>query len=126
MDGARAEPVADGPAEALRRLDSLDRERPAAVLYRRGETLLLTGDGDEPDARFVERLGLEGLSYTPNADEAVARVDSGAAEAALLLRPARVEQVAALAERGQTMPQKSTYFYPKLLSGLLFLAFDLL
>jgi len=126
LDGARAEPVADGPAAALRQLESLDRERPAAVLYRRGETLLLTGDGDDVDARFVESLGLDGLSYTPDADDAVARVDAGAAEAALLLRPARVEQVTALAERGETMPQKSTYFYPKLLSGLLFLAFDLL
>jgi uncharacterized protein (DUF1015 family) len=33
-------------------------------------------------------------------------------------------QVRAVAEAGETMPQKSTYFYPKLLSGLLFHAFD--
>jgi uncharacterized protein (DUF1015 family) len=125
-NGARAEQVAGGPVEGLRALEALDAERPAAILYRRGETLLLRGDEQEPDARFVERLGLEGLSYTPYADDAVARVDAGEAEAALLLRPPRVEQVAAVAERGETMPQKSTYFFPKLLSGLLFLPFDVL
>jgi len=126
VDGAGAEQVPGGPAEGLRALEAADAERPAAILYRRGETLLLTGDEPEPDARFVERLGLQGLSYTPYADDAVARVDAGQAEAALLLRPPRVEQVAAVAARGETMPQKSTYFFPKLLSGLLFLPFDVL
>ena len=58
--------------------------------------------------------------YTPRADEAVALVDSGEAEAAFLLRPPTIEQVREVAAAGQTMPQKSTYFYPKLLSGLLF------
>ncbi len=47
-------------------------------------------------------------------------MDDGAAEAAFLLRPPTVEQVAALARAGAMMPQKSTYFFPKLLSGLLF------
>ena len=42
------------------------------------------------------------------------------AQAAFLLRPASLAQVWELAEAGQVMPQKSTYFYPKLLSGLLF------
>jgi len=37
------------------------------------------------------------------------------------LRPTRIEDVFAVAQRGETMPQKSTYFYPKLVSGLLFL-----
>jgi uncharacterized protein (DUF1015 family) len=125
-DGAHAEAVGDGPRAALERLRALEGDAPAAVVYRKGETLLLTGDGDEVDTRFVERLGLEGVTYTPDADEAVARVDAGEAAAAILLRPTRIEQVSALAERGETMPQKSTYFYPKLLSGLLFLALDLL
>jgi uncharacterized protein (DUF1015 family) len=38
----------------------------------------------------------------------------------LLVRPPSIELVCELAERGETMPQKSTYFYPKLPSGLLF------
>ena len=43
-----------------------------------------------------------------------------AAEAAFLVRAPTVAQVAAFAARGETMPQKSTFFYPKLTSGLLF------
>jgi len=48
-------------------------------------------------------------------------VDHGEAGAALLLRAPTIEQVRETARRGRTMPQKSTYFYPKLPSGLLFL-----
>ena len=125
-NGTRSASTFAGPAEGLRALEDLPPERPAALLYAHGETVLLKGDEPEPDARFVERLGLEGLSYTPYVDDAVARVDEGSAEAAILLRPPRVADVAALARRGETMPQKSTYFYPKLLSGLLFLALDVL
>ena len=64
------------------------------------------------------------VRYTPSADEARAAVDAGEAEAAFLLRPPTVEQVAAVAAAGRTMPQKSTYFYPKLTSGLLFMPLD--
>jgi len=117
--GTAGEAVPGGPYEGLRALQLVDGDKPAAVLYRKGETLLLRGEERELDASFVERLGLEGVSYTPSADEAIAAVDSGKAEAAILLRPTRIDQVAAIAERGETMPQKSTYFYPKLLSGLL-------
>jgi uncharacterized protein (DUF1015 family) len=106
--------------EALERLAVGPRERAAAVLYRAGRAYLVEGGEGELDATLVDRFGPEGVSYTPRAEEAVAAVDSGAAEAAFLLRPPTVEQVAAVAERGETMPQKSTYFYPKLLSGLLF------
>jgi uncharacterized protein (DUF1015 family) len=60
------------------------------------------------------------VTYTPYEEEAKAAVDSGAAKAAVLVRPPSVELVRELAERGETMPQKSTYFYPKLPSGLLF------
>ncbi len=117
--GTAGEAVPGGPYEGLRALELVEGDKPAAVLYRKGETLLLRGDALELDAHFVERLGLEEVSYTPSADEAVAAVDAGDAEAAVLLRPPRIDQVAAVAERGETMPQKSTYFYPKLLSGLL-------
>ena len=56
----------------------------------------------------------------PDVEEAVAAVDDGSADAAFLLRPPRVEDVFAVARRGETMPPKSTYFFPKPLSGLLF------
>jgi uncharacterized protein (DUF1015 family) len=95
---------------------------PGVVLYRRGSYELLHGDGLDVD--IVERIAPEGVTYTPQRDEAVATVDRGEAEAAFLLRPTRIEDVWAVARRGETMPQKSTYFYPKLTSGLLFHPLD--
>jgi uncharacterized protein (DUF1015 family) len=47
-------------------------------------------------------------------------VDAGVADVAFILREIRVEDIFAVARRGELMPQKSTYFYPKPLSGLLF------
>jgi uncharacterized protein (DUF1015 family) len=98
----------------------LPGDRSAAVIYRRSGTAVVVGEQGEPDAALVDRLGLEGVTYTPSEEEAKAAVDSGAAEAAVLVRPPSVELVRELAQRGETMPQKSTYFYPKLPSGLLF------
>jgi uncharacterized protein (DUF1015 family) len=125
IDSSASQAVPGGPYEGLRELEAVPKALPAAVVYRKGETLLLLGKEPEPDARFVERLGLEGVTYTPHGEDAIAQVDSGQAEAAVLLRPPPIDQVKRIAERGETMPQKSTYFYPKLLSGLLFLALDL-
>ncbi|HEY7127620.1 MAG TPA: DUF1015 domain-containing protein [Ktedonobacterales bacterium] len=58
------------------------------------------------------------LSYTRNAADAIAAVRSGKAQLAVLLRPTRVEQLRDVAAIGEKMPQKSTYFYPKLITGL--------
>jgi uncharacterized protein (DUF1015 family) len=118
-----AEPAA-GVGDALTQLEELPRDRPAVALYREGETRVLKGDEPELDAAFVERFGPEGVSYTPRVEDAVAAVDSGRAQAAFLLRAPTIEQVRAVAERGETMPQKSTYFFPKLTSGLLFHPLD--
>jgi uncharacterized protein (DUF1015 family) len=107
-------------AAALRVLDQVPAERAAAVLYRSGQAELAV-DGDELDVQLVDRLGHDGISYTPDWREAVRAVDEGEAEVAVLMRPTRIEDVFAVAQRGETMPQKSTYFYPKLVSGLLFL-----
>jgi uncharacterized protein (DUF1015 family) len=71
--------------------------------------------------QVVDRLAPQGVTYTPHAAEAVAAVDRGDAEAAFLLRPTRIEGVWEIAGRGEVMPQKSTFFYPKLTSGLLLL-----
>jgi uncharacterized protein (DUF1015 family) len=68
----------------------------------------------------VDRHGLEGIGYTPRVEEAVVAVDRGLADVAFLLREPRVDEVFALARRGERMPQKSTFFFPKPLSGLLF------
>jgi uncharacterized protein (DUF1015 family) len=113
--------IREGPLAALQRASTMTRRRSAVVLYRGGKALVLEGEDGELDAALVERLSPRGVTYTPQADEAIAAVDSGSAEAAFLLRPPTVDQVQDVARRGETMPQKSTYFYPKLPSGLLFL-----
>jgi uncharacterized protein (DUF1015 family) len=97
--------------------------RAAAEVYSRTGSGFLLGEDGELDAELVARYA-DDVRYTPSADEARAAVDAGEAEAAFLLRPPTVEQVVAVASAGRTMPQKSTYFYPKLTSGLLFLPLD--
>jgi uncharacterized protein (DUF1015 family) len=115
-----AEPLPE-PAAAREALEQAPRDRAAAVVYRDGGAELAV-DGNELDVQLVDRLGHEGISYTPDWQEAVRAVDEGEAEVAVLMRPTRIEDVFAVAKRGETMPQKSTYFYPKLVSGLLFLS----
>jgi len=96
---------------------------PGVVLYRgTGHYELFEGEG--LDVEIVERLALEGVTYTPRREEAEAAVDRGDAEGAFLLRPARIEDVFAYARRGEVLPQKTTYFFPKLTSGLLFFPLD--
>ena len=108
VDGIRGTPI-DRPDDVL----------PGLVLYRQGRYELLDEEGLDPEV--VERLAPQGVTYTPSASEAVAAVDRGDAEAAFLLRPTQIDDVWAIARRGETMPQKSTFFYPKLTSGLLML-----
>jgi uncharacterized protein (DUF1015 family) len=58
------------------------------------------------------------VAYTKSAREAVDTVESGEADAAFLLEGTPVASISAVAQAGDVMPQKSTYFYPKALSGL--------
>lgn len=58
------------------------------------------------------------LSYTRDVAAAAQAVRSGEAQLAVLMRPTPVEQLRDVALAGDRMPQKSTYFYPKLISGL--------
>ena len=60
------------------------------------------------------------LAYTKDAAEAVAMAGGGSADAAFLLDPTPVEAVLRVAAAGEVMPQKSTYFYPKPVTGLVF------
>jgi len=60
------------------------------------------------------------LAYTRDEAEALDRVATGEATAAILVRPTRLDQLASVATAGDVMPQKSTYFYPKLLTGMVF------
>ena len=95
---------------------------------RRPEVTEVTSEGSRVvhgpegilDVQFVDTLGHEGISYTADAQEAERRVRDGEAAVAYLLRPTRIEDVFAYARRGEVLPQKTTYFFPKLISGLLF------
>ncbi len=112
MSGTRASD--EGPLDLLRAGEG-------PVLYRDGRSYVVGTNGSRLDAAAVEPLIAGTVRYTPRAEEAVELVDTGEAGAALLLRAPTIEQVRETARRGETMPQKSTYFYPKLPSGLLFL-----
>ena len=105
---------------AMARLDEMSFESSAVAFYRDGVAQLVTGQPGELDVELVDHFGHEGISYTPALSEAVRRVDDGEADCAFLLRATRIEDVFERARRGVVMPQKTTYFYPKLLSGLLF------
>ena len=63
---------------------------------------------------------LRGLDYSKNLDDAIKRVESGSADAGFFMRATPVEQVREVAEAGESMPPKSTYFYPKVPTGLVF------
>lgn len=77
---------------------------------------------------FSEILGMSeqdveakrGLAYAKTIGEATGAVESGRAQAAFILRPTPIEQVRAVADAGETMPPKSTYFFPKLPTGIVF------
>ena len=58
------------------------------------------------------------LTYTRDEQEAIDSVDRGDFQLALLMNPTLVEEVTAVAGNGEKMPQKSTFFYPKLITGL--------
>ncbi len=57
------------------------------------------------------------LTYTRSAEEAARSVASGESNCCFLLNPTRVEEICSVASCGEKMPQKSTYFYPKLITG---------
>jgi uncharacterized protein (DUF1015 family) len=79
-------------------------------------------------AVLADRLGISEadvaagsrLAYTRDEADARERVAAGEAAAAILVRPTPLEQLADVASAGDVMPQKSTYFYPKLLTGMVF------
>jgi len=105
-DQAIADAALPGKPEPYRRLDT-------AVL----EALVLKGalGMSEDDISH-----LHGLDYARSAEEARARVESGAAQAAFFMAPTPVDLVRDVAATGESMPPKSTYFYPKVLTGLVF------
>ncbi len=61
---------------------------------------------------------LENIAYIREPEEGIESVDDGECQLAIFLNPTRMDQVKAIAEKGEAMPQKSTDFFPKLISGL--------
>ena len=118
-DLREGEPCRDLDA-AMRVVAEATHDRAVAIAYRRGAVEVVFGTAGELDTELVDRHGHRGIRYTPRADEAVAWVDRGDAEVAFILRKPRVEDVFDAARHDRRMPRKSTYFYPKPLSGLLF------
>jgi uncharacterized protein (DUF1015 family) len=108
-----------GVEDAVEALDREPATRAGAVLVRKDGARLVRGAEGELDVELVDRLGHHGITYTPDRDAAVRSVESGDADAALLVRPLRVGDVFERARAGRTLPQKATYFFPKLVSGLL-------
>ena len=132
----------DGVDALLAALAAAPEDAPALGLLTREGARLLTAPPPGPSASPAERLDVaalereiliphlgadqaalahdEVLSYTKDAAEAAALVARGDIAAALILRGIPKPAIAAVSEAGETMPQKSTYFFPKLLTGVTF------
>jgi uncharacterized protein (DUF1015 family) len=105
-DTAELDRRLEGRPESYRRLDS-------AIL----ETLVLKGLAGMSDEDIDERRDLE---YAKSVADALAMVDGGDFDVAFIQRPVPVEQVKAVAETDANMPPKSTYFFPKVMTGFAF------
>jgi uncharacterized protein (DUF1015 family) len=106
-DTAAIDDALPARSEAYRRLD-------AAILE---ELILKRGLGMSAEDVEAKR----GVGYAKSADEALGSIaDDGDHQVAFLLRPTPVEQVRAVAAEGETMPPKSTFFFPKVLTGIVF------
>jgi len=109
-DQAIADRALPDKPEPYRRLDT-------AVL----EALILRGTlgmSEDDISHF------NGLNYSKDAAEALRLIDAGTYHAAFFMRATPVEQVREVAAAGENMPPKSTYFYPKVPTGLLFNPLD--
>ncbi len=105
-DTTELDRLLEGQPEAYRRLD-------AAIL----ETLVLKGiAGLSEDDILAKR----GIGYAKSVEDSLRLIDDGTYDVAFVLRPIPVDQTKAICESDANMPPKSTYFYPKVLTGLVF------
>lgn len=109
----RADPAAALPADRSASWRSLDVSVLHGLIL---EPLLGLGDAEISGEQYVQ--------YTRDAAEAVRLVESGQAQLAFLLNPTRPEQVCAVARDQERMPQKSTFYYPKPLTGFVLYSQD--
>src|SRR3954471_5839476 len=106
QDQAKADEALAGHSDAYRRLDT-------AVL----EALVLKGALGMTEDDVANNRGLD---YSKSSADAREAVESGRADAAFFMRATPVGQVQEVAEAGESMPPKSTYFFPKVPTGLVF------
>ncbi len=105
-DSQIADAALPGRAEPYRRLDT-------AVL----EALILKGPLGLTDEAIDH---LDGLGYARDRDHALGLIEAGDFDAAFFMAPTPIERVREVAAAGESMPPKSTYFFPKVPTGLLF------
>jgi uncharacterized protein (DUF1015 family) len=105
-DQAIADAQLGDHSEPYRRLDT-------AVL----EALILKGTLDLTDDDIDH---MHGLGYARDFDHALRLIEAGEYDAAFFMAPTPVEQIQEVAATGESMPPKSTYFFPKVPTGLLF------
>ena len=65
-----------------------------------------------------EQMTQDGILYIKQESEAFDMIDNGTAEASFIMAYPKIQDIKRISEAGERMPQKSTYFYPKLLSGI--------
>ena len=69
--------------------------------------------------RLAEGENLQYVKDTPNAiTDSIAQIDAGQKQAAFFMNPVKMQQLKMVTQAGERMPQKSTYFYPKVYTGL--------
>jgi uncharacterized protein (DUF1015 family) len=105
-DSGIADAALPGMPEPYRRLDT-------AVL----EALVLKGALGMTEDDISH---LSGLEYARDTEQARTRVEAGEVEAAFFMSPTPVDRVRDVAAAGVNMPPKSTYFFPKVLTGMIF------
>ncbi len=107
-DQSAMEPVVPDMSPAWRALD-------VSVLHKLILEELLGID----EERLAGKDNVRYVKDTPNAiDDSIAQVDQGHKQAAFFMNPVKMEQLMKVTDAGERMPQKSTYFYPKVFTGL--------
>jgi uncharacterized protein (DUF1015 family) len=136
------EPMGDGPVR-IGYLDAREPDRPRMLTLRDQSTADAALPGKPGAYRALDTAVLEalvlqgalgmseddishlqGLDYARDTAQARERVRAGSADAAFFMRGTPVEQVRDVAAAGESMPPKSTYFFPKVLTGMVFNPLD--
>ncbi len=107
-DQSAMDPVVPDKSPAWRALD-------VSVLHK----LILEGLLGIDEERMAANENVQYVKDTPNAiDDSIVQVDQGQKQAAFFMNPVKMEQLMKVTDTGERMPQKSTYFYPKVFTGL--------